>query len=57
MTSKLKEWGFVTNNYDSCVCNKLVGGNQLTVTWHVDDLKISHADKKLVDNFIHQMES
>ena len=37
----VKEWGFTPNRYDSCVVNKIVGGRQLTVAWHVDDLKIS----------------
>jgi hypothetical protein len=32
-----------------------VNGKQLTVTWHVDDLKVSHVDKKVVDDFIKQM--
>ena len=36
--------GFVANPYDSCVMNKMIGGKQCTVLWHVDDLKISHED-------------
>ena len=34
--------GFVINPYDPCVANKMVNGKQLTILWHVDDLKISH---------------
>ena len=30
----------------------MVNGNQLTVTWHVDDLKASHVDPKAIDEFI-----
>jgi hypothetical protein len=34
--------GFKLNQYDPCVANKMVNGHQLTVSWHVDDLKVSH---------------
>ena len=30
----------------------MVNGKQLTVTWHVDDLKASHADDKVLEEFI-----
>ena len=43
------------NPYDACVANKTVKGKQLTVTWHVDDLKISHVDNSVVEDFIEQM--
>ena len=48
----LKENGFEINPYDPCVANKMVNGKQLTITWHVDDLKVSHVDSKVVDGFI-----
>ena len=32
-------WGFVPNKYDNCVVNKTINGHQMTVVWHVDDLK------------------
>jgi Reverse transcriptase (RNA-dependent DNA polymerase) len=48
----LERNGFKVNPYDSCVANKTVGGKQLTVSWHVDDLKISCQDKKAVDDLI-----
>ena len=38
----LKSIGFQLNPYDPCVANKIVDGPQLTVVWHVDDLKVSH---------------
>ena len=41
--------GFVVNPYDPCVANQMVDGKQQTVTWHVDDLKSSHADSKVND--------
>ena len=38
----LKSVGFQLNPYDPCVANKIVEGAQLTVFWHVDDIKASH---------------
>ena len=49
-------WGFVPNKYDNCVVNKTINGSQMTVVWHVDDLKLSHADDQEVGKFIRQME-
>jgi hypothetical protein len=37
------------NPYNWYVANKIVNGKQLTIVWHVDDLKISHKDSKVVD--------
>jgi hypothetical protein len=39
------------NPYDMCVANRKVNGKQQTVTWHVDDLKSSHVDSRVNDNF------
>ena len=49
-------WGFVRNKYDDCVVNKTINGSQMTVVWHVDDLKVSHVDAQEVGKFILQME-
>ena len=35
---------FVQNKYDMCTFNKMVNGKQITVQFHVDDLKVSHKD-------------
>ena len=48
----LEGQGFKINQYDPCITNKVVKGKQLTVTWHVDDLKVLHEDKTMVDEFI-----
>ena len=57
LPSKLtKDWGFAPNQYDECVVNKKVDGSILTIAWHVDDLKISHEKKSIVDKFIQDME-
>ena len=34
------------NPYDPCVANKTVGGKQMKVFWHVDNLKVSHVEPK-----------
>eukprot|EP00804_Cyclotella_cryptica_P010070 CCRYP_018045-RC/>CCRYP_018045-RC protein AED:0.60 eAED:-0.09 QI:0/0/0/1/0/0/3/0/425 len=34
--------GFTVNPYDPCVVTKTVRGTQMTICWHVDDLKLSH---------------
>ena len=48
----IKAEGFELNPYDPCVANKIVDGKQLTLTWHVDDVKASHVKKKVIDDFI-----
>ena len=55
-TKLVNDWGFTPNRYDSCVVNKEVNGKQLTVAWHVDDLKVSHQDETALDEFIGMME-
>ena len=56
LTSKLEEWGFVINPYDWCVANKDINGQQCTIIWHVDDLKILHVDPNVVTDIIKQLE-
>jgi len=48
---KIAEVGFV-NPYNWCVANKMINGEQCTVLWHVDDIKISHVDKNVVTQVI-----
>jgi hypothetical protein len=48
----LVKYGFDVNPYDPCVANKVYNKSQLMVSWHVDDLKISHRQEKVVSNFI-----
>jgi hypothetical protein len=44
--------GFIVNPYNPCIANRTVNGHQHTVTWHVDDLKSSHIDSKVNDDFL-----
>jgi len=48
----IKSIGFELNPYDPCMANKMINGKQFTIVWHVDDLKISHAEPKVVDGMI-----
>ena len=43
--------GYTINPYDPCVANKMINGKQHTVAWHVDDLKSSHVEPKVNDEF------
>jgi hypothetical protein len=49
------EMGFELNPYDQCVANKTINGKQCTILWHVDDLKISHVDKKVNDMILNKL--
>ena len=44
----LKSIGFVLNPNDPCAAKNIVHGAQLTVVWHVEDLKIIHMDAGVV---------
>ncbi len=52
LVKDLIKYGFELNPYDPCVANKMVGDKQLTVSWHVDDLKASHMDREVIDGFL-----
>jgi Reverse transcriptase (RNA-dependent DNA polymerase) len=56
LRAKLLEEGYVPNPYDYCVVNKMINGKQCTIGWHVDDLKISHVDSKVVDQVIDMLD-
>ena len=52
----LSDLGFQPNPFEPCWFNKDVNGKQLSVIFHVDDLKISHAEPSVVDEFIRQVD-
>ena len=52
LSKYLREQGFVVNKYNECTFNKIVNGQQLKVQFHVDDLKSSHRDSKVLDEFL-----
>ena len=55
LVKELKEDRFTLNPYDGCVANKIVNGKQMTVVWHVDDLKVSHVDPQEINIFVAKM--
>ena len=57
LSGKLQEWGFTLNASDSCVANKYLDGQQCTITWHIDDLKISHVDEQVVRSIIQKIQN
>ena len=57
LVGDLEAYGFKINPYDPCVVNKNIGGKQLTVCWHVDDLKIALVDTNEVTKMIQWLES
>ena len=40
------------NTDDKCVANSIIAGKQCMILWHVDDLKISHIDKNVVEDIL-----
>ena len=57
LRADLESEGFKINPYDPCIANKMINGKQMTIAWHVDDLKVSHKQEKAVDKFIAWLES
>ena len=55
--SDIESIGYKINPYDVCVANKTVKGKQHTLVWHVDDVKASHVDPKVNDEFYNWCES
>ena len=45
------EYVFTVNPYDPCVDNVDLTGNQMTVCWHVGDLKVSHVNENELTKF------
>ena len=52
LVKQLTTDGFKFNPYNPCVANKMIGCKQMTIYWHVDDLKISHVNSKAVDKVV-----
>ena len=57
LVGEILEQGFELNPYDPCVANKMINGKHMTITWHVDDLKISHVNAREVTKIIEWFKS
>ena len=44
LQADMEEYDFDANLYDPCVANKMTNLHQVTIVWHVADLKISLHD-------------
>ena len=51
-TNSLTDIGFKIHPYDLCVTNKMIGRQQMTICYHVDDFKLSHRRIKVNDQMI-----
>ncbi len=49
--------GFWLKPFDPCVANKMINSYQMTLTFHLDDVKISHKEPKVVDEIIRWFKS
>ena len=45
------------NPYEPCCWNNMVNGEQFTIVFHVDDIKLSHKNSKVVSAIIAKLES
>ena len=52
LSGQLYEWGYEQNPYDPCTFNKNIDGQQTTIQFHVDNLKLSHMDQGALDNLV-----
>ena len=52
----LKISGFKLNLYDPCVMNKIVGGEQMTVVFHMYDMKVSYKIDKAITRAIEYLD-
>ena len=52
LVKDLQHYGFELNLYDPCIANRIVEGKQMTISWHVDDLKVSHLNLHEIDHFL-----
>ena len=41
-----------SNKYDVCTFNKMANSEHITVQFHVDDLKVSHKDQAVLEDFL-----
>ena len=53
--SVIRDMGFQLKPYDMCVANKDIYGKQCTISWYVDDNKVSHVDQEVINNIINKV--
>jgi hypothetical protein len=55
LSKQLVDWGYEINCYDRCTFNKMIDGNQITIQFHVDDLKLSHKKQSVIDDVLNDL--
>jgi hypothetical protein len=53
----LIERDYKLNPYNSCLANKAINGSQMTIVWHIDNLKLSHVSETVLDEEIMWLET
>ena len=53
----MRSTGFEVNPCDPCAANKMINGKQMTVAWHIDNLKVSHEDANEVTKFVNWLKT
>ena len=48
----IKAKHFILNPYDPCIANKMVDSKQLTLVWHINDIKVSHVKESVITKLI-----
>jgi hypothetical protein len=48
----LMDIDFIINPYDPCVANRMIEGEQMNIYFHVDDCKLIHRNKTVMDRMI-----
>ena len=57
LSKHLTYHGFVQNKYDIYTFNKMGNGEKVSVYFHVDNLKVSHKDQVVLDDFLDNLRS
>jgi hypothetical protein len=57
LEATLKKWGFKLNEYNKCIANITINGQQCNIIWLVDNLKILHAPRKVIEDIIAQLDN
>jgi hypothetical protein len=52
----IEELGFTVNKFDKCVTSKIINGNQCTICWHIDDLKMSHVKADVLEDIVKKLD-
>jgi hypothetical protein len=55
LSKQLVDWGYEGNCYNRCTFNKMIDGHQITIQFHVDDLKISHIKQSVIDSVLNDL--